>query len=126
VSPNLTVLPGIFSEDYSKALQAFKISLCFLRKINFDQQTTRTMEIPACGGFMVAERTQEHLELFEEDREAAYFSSNEELLEKCRYFLAHDDERKKVAAAGLKRCKTSGYSNEKTVKKMLDKVLKNG
>ncbi|MBD0850776.1 CgeB family protein [Maribacter arenosus] len=122
-SPNLTILPGIFSEDYSKALQAIKISLCFLRKMNFDQQTTRTMEIPACGGFMLAERTEEHLDLFEEGKEAAYFSSNEELLELCRYYLGHEDERKRIAAAGLERCKISGYSNEKTIKKMLETVL---
>ncbi|MDE3741475.1 CgeB family protein [Maribacter polysaccharolyticus] len=125
-SPNLTVLPGIFSEDYSKALQALKISLCFLRKMNFDQQTTRTMEIPACGGFMLAERTQEHLELFEEGKEAVYFSSNEELLESCRYYLSHEADRKRIAAAGLERCKTSGYSNEKTIKKMLDIVVAHG
>lgn len=125
-SPFLTILPGIFSEDYSRALQAFKISLCFLRKMNFDQQTTRTMEIPACGGFMLAERTQEHMELFEEGKEAAYFSSNEELLELCRYFLGHEEERISIAEAGLKRCKSSGYSNEKTIMKMLDVVLNNG
>eukprot|EP01089_Gocevia_fonbrunei_P000297 TRINITY_DN10309_c0_g1_i1.p2 TRINITY_DN10309_c0_g1~~TRINITY_DN10309_c0_g1_i1.p2 ORF type:complete len:346 (+),score=44.84 TRINITY_DN10309_c0_g1_i1:907-1944(+) len=126
VYPNLTVLPSVFNEDYSKALGAFKVSLCFLRKKNFDQQTTRTMEIPACGGFMMAERTQEHLDLFEEGKEAVYFSSNEELLELCRYYLAHEEKRKSIAEAGLKRCEISGYSNEKTIKKMLNVVLNNG
>lgn len=124
-SPNLTIAPGVFSEEYSKALSAFKISLCFLRKMNFDQQTTRTMEIPACGGFMMAERTQEHLDLFEEGKEAAYFSSNEELLTLCRYYLVHEEERKSIALAGLERCQRSGYSNEKTIKKMLAIVLEN-
>ncbi|WP_282162224.1 CgeB family protein [Ulvibacterium marinum] len=123
--PNLSILPGIFSEDYPKALQAFKISLCFLRKINFDQQTARTMEIPACGGFMLAERTPEHLNLFEEGKEASYFSSNEELLDKCIYYLSRNEERKKIALAGLERCRKSGYSNEKTMRKMLDLILVN-
>lgn len=91
--------------------------------MNFDQQTSRTMEIPGCGGFMMAERTNEHKALFEEDKEAVYFSSNEELLEKCRYYLAHDDERVAIADAGRKRCEVSAYSNEKGIKNMLDIVM---
>lgn len=119
---NLTVCPPLFSERYSKALQAFKISLCFLRKMNFDQQTSRTMEIPGCGGFMLAERTDEHLGLFAEGKEAEYFSSDEELLRKCKYYLSHDEERKNIAEAGHRRCIASGYSNIDGIKKMLDLV----
>jgi hypothetical protein len=120
---NLSVKPGVFSDDYPKALSAFKISLCFLRKINFDQQTARTMEIPACGGFLMAERTNEHLELFEDKKEAVFFSNNEQLLKLCNYYLKHEEERIQIAKAGLKRCKASGYSNEKSMKKMLNIVL---
>ncbi|WDF68990.1 glycosyltransferase [Sphingobacterium oryzagri] len=120
---NLEIKPGVYSEDYSKALQSFKISLCFLRKMNHDLQTSRTMEIPACGGFMLAERTIEHLELFEEGEEAEYFSSNEELLEKCRYYLINDDKRRSIAKGGKNRCATSGYSNEESIRRMLKIVL---
>jgi len=123
---NLTIRPSVFSDDYPKALSAFKITLCFLRKINRDQQTARTMEIPACGGFMLAERTQEHLELFKEGEEAVFFSSNKELLELCQYYLSNEKERLKIATAGLERCNSSGYSNEKTMQKMLKIVLENG
>lgn len=123
-SQNLTIsLGGLFNEDYAKSFQAFKISLCFLRKMNFDQQTSRTMEIPACGGFMLAERTQEHLALFEEGKEAVFFSSDEELLDQCRYYLAHDDERQRIAEAGTLRCKMSDYSNEGMIRKVLQDIL---
>jgi hypothetical protein len=117
---NLTILPGIFSEDYSKALQAFKISLCFLRKMNADTQTTRTMEIPASGGFLLAERTDEHLSLFEEGKEAEFFSTDQELLEKCQFYLKHEVDRDRIKEAGTLRCYTSGYSNEKSIKRMID------
>lgn len=123
---NIEIKPGIFSEDYSKALQAFKISLCFLRKMNADMQTSRTMEIPACGGFMMAERTKEHLELFDEGKEAEYFSTDEELLEKCRYYLSHERERKRIAEAGNLRCKISGYSNEEAIKRMIKTLMRHG
>lgn len=123
--PNLTIEDkGLYSESYSKSFQAFKISLCFLRKINFDLQTTRTVEIPACGGFMMAERTSEHQAMFEEGKEAAFFSTNEELLEKCKYYLFHEEERKQIATAGLKRCQTSGYSNEDTIRNVINNILK--
>lgn len=123
--PNLTIEEkGLYSENYSKSFQAFKISLCFLRKMNFDLQTTRTVEIPACGGFMMAERTSEHQAMFEEGKESAFFSSNEELLEKCKYYLSHEEERKKIAAAGIKRCQTSGYSNEDTIRNIINNILK--
>lgn len=114
---------GLFDEDYAKSFSAFKISLCFLRKKNYDQQTSRSVEIPACGGFMLAERTDEHKELFSEGEEAEFFSSNEELLYKCRYYLANEDERKKIANAGLQRCLQSGYSNYETMKRLIQIAL---
>lgn len=121
-SDNFILHDGLYSEDYSKSFKASKISLCFLKKMNFDQQTTRSVEIPACGGFMLAERTNEHKALFEEDKEAVYFSSNEELLEKCRYYLKHEEERKTIATLGHKRCIDSDYSNEGMVRHVFQTI----
>ena len=72
---------------------------------------------------MIAEGNDEHKALFEEDKEAVFFSSNEELLEKCRYYLGHNEERAAIAEAGHRRCEISGYSNEKGIKNMLDIVI---
>ncbi len=118
--PNLSIHPAVFSEDYSKALQAFKISLCFLRKLNHDLHTSRSMEIPACGGFMLAERTSEHKQLFTEGKEAEFFSSNQELLEKCLFYLSHKKERIEIAKNGYLRCLHSGYSNAETLKRIIN------
>ncbi|MGA2160296.1 MAG: glycosyltransferase [Dehalococcoidia bacterium] len=111
--PNLKVEgKGLWGEDYPLAICSTDVNLCFLRKINRDLQTTRSIEIPACGGFMLAERTDEHRRLFEEDKEAAFFSCNNELLEKVLYYVKHADERLKIAEAGKARCHSGGYSFE--------------
>lgn len=112
----------LFGSDYAKAISGTKINLNFLRKINRDEVTSRSVEIPACGGFMLGERTKRHLEFFEEGKEAEFFGSNEELLKKTKYYLSNEVERKRIAAAGRERCLNSGYSTRAQLSKMLQKT----
>lgn len=121
--PNLRIKgPSVYGDDYARAICSFDIGLGFLRKINRDLQTTRSIEIPACGAFMLAERTDEHLELFEEGKEAEFFGNQEELLEKVRFYLAHEPERRQIAQAGRERCLRSGYSNHERLKEILSLI----
>lgn len=112
--------------EYAKAINATRINLGFLRKVNRDLQTTRSIEIPACRAFLLAERTDEHLRLFREGREAAFFSSFEELSTKCRYYLAHDDERRAIAARAYERCFRDGYSNRDRLARVLEHLAARG
>jgi hypothetical protein len=108
--------------DFSKGISGSRINLCFLRKRNRDQHTSRSFEIPAVGGFMLAERTDEHLRLYREDVEAAFFGDDDELLEKVRFYLAHDAVRRDVAAAGHARC-VSQYGSLKQADIMIKTVF---
>ncbi len=122
--PNLIIKNRhLFGIDYSKAINATKINLCFLRKLNRDMVTSRTVEIPACGGFMLGERTGRQLEFFEEGKEAEFFDSNEEMLKKTKYYLEHEAERRNIAAAGLERCLRGGYGMKEQLSKMLVKTM---
>lgn len=114
----------LWGDEYAKALSSFDIALCFLRKINRDVTTSRSVEIPACGTFMLAERTNEHLELFEEGKEAEFFDNKEELIDKCKFYLANSAARFRIAEAGRERCLKSGYSNYDRVRTMLQEVMK--
>lgn len=109
----------VWGHEYAKVLNATKINLCFLRKINRDLQTTRSVEIPACGAFMLGERTCEHLRLFVEGEEAEFFASNNELLRKCEYYSTNAAKRTTIAKNGLRRCVDGGYSNHNRLAKVL-------
>lgn len=63
----------------------------------------RNFEVPGCGGFLLTERVP-HLErYFELDREVAVFEGRNDLVDKVRYWLEHDEERGKIAEAGYRR-----------------------
>ena len=102
----------VYGDAYAWALSGARINVGFLRRLCPDQHTTRTFEIPACGSMMIADRTDEHQEFFEEGEDCEFFSSEEELLDKIRFYLQHESIRAKVAQRGYHRCLNSGYSYE--------------
>lgn len=123
--PNLIVHNQfLFGEEYAKAICATKINLNFLRKINRDEVTSRSVEIPACGGFMLTERTKRHAQFFIEGKEAEFFSTNQELYEKVLFYLEHEDKRNEIAQAGFERCLKSGYSMRAQLESILKQSLR--
>ena len=100
----------VYEDDYARALTGSKIGLGFLRRVCPDQHTTRTFEIPACGSLLLADRTEEHQEFFKEGKEAEFFASPEELLDKVKFYCSNESARKRVAEGGYKRCIEAGYA----------------
>lgn len=112
----------VYGDDYARALSSSKIGLGFLRKVCADQHTTRTFEIPACGSMLLADRTDEHREFFEEGKEADYFDSAEELADKAAFYASNEEVRAKLAAAGLQRCHDGRYAYIHRMKDVLDAI----
>ena len=113
---------GIWGIDYAKALCCSEIGLGFLSKLIPETSTTRTFEIPACGTFLLAERTEEHLSFFKEGIEAEFFSSDEELLDKADYYLKHSTQRSQIASAGRRRCVECGYSYHDRMRQLIKMI----
>ncbi|EDY19605.1 conserved hypothetical protein [Chthoniobacter flavus Ellin428] len=67
------------------------------------QVRLRDFEVPMSGGFYLAEHSDELAEFFTPGVEIETWRTREELLEKCRHYLAHDDQRRAIAAAGRAR-----------------------
>jgi spore maturation protein CgeB len=112
--------PGLVEEDYVKGIQSAKVCLGLVSKSNRDLHTTRSSEIPYIGSLLCAERTSEHLCMYDEDIEAVFWSTPEECAQKCIDLIANGAKRKAIAQAGRRRCVRSGYLNEP----ILDGILK--
>jgi spore maturation protein CgeB len=93
--------------NYRLALACSKVALSLNRTANRDTHVMRTFEIPACGAFLLAQRTDEQCEMFAEDREAVFFSGQDELMDKAVFYLRQADLRRQIAQAGFHRV-TSG------------------
>lgn len=62
--------------------------------------TMRTCEVMGSGGFLLASRTKATTTMFQHRRHLALSGSPEQTLALVDYYLAHDDERAEIAAAG--------------------------
>ncbi|MFA5084206.1 MAG: glycosyltransferase [Candidatus Paceibacterota bacterium] len=107
-------------EEFSKVCNSAKIILNVIRRQNASAHNMRTFEVPACGGFLLSVRTDEAKNFFEEDKEAAYFSTPEGLKEKIDFYLKNDGSRKKIAEAGYERLLDSGYAYADRAKKIIE------
>lgn len=113
----------LYGVDYSKAISASKINLNFLRKVNRDEITSRSIEIPACKGFMISERTQAQTNIFKEGSEAEYFSDDKELLMKIKYYFKNELKRKTIAEKGYNKCISSNLSMKFQMNYIIDKIM---
>ncbi len=96
-------------EEYVRRLSGAKFALVFFSGLNLDHYTRRVFEIPACGTFMLSQRTETMQTLYEEDQEAVYFDNVDELVDKARFYLQNNTVRQRIAQAGYQRCLRSGY-----------------
>lgn len=76
-----------------------------------DKVSTRTFEIPACGGFMLHVDNDEVRTLYEPGSEIDVFNGKEQLIDRIGYYLANEAERAVMAEAGHARC-VPAYSLE--------------
>ncbi|HUJ10285.1 MAG TPA: glycosyltransferase [Verrucomicrobiae bacterium] len=103
-----------------KAVSAARVSLCLVRRANRDGNVMRSFELPAMAGCLLAEDTEEHREIFGDDGEAvAFFRTREEMVEKLRWLLAHEDARQRLREAAH-RVITGGHN---TYRDRLEAIL---
>lgn len=112
--------PGIVGPEYVAAIQRADICLGLLSKGNRDQHTQRSAEIPFAGGLFCAQRTSEHLQMYQEGKEAVFWDNVDECAETCHRLLNDDRLRGEIRAAGAKAVRALGIGNETNCQKILE------
>ena len=117
------VTHGYLSDaEYREAIWQSRVNLSFVTHFNEEDISHKSVEIAACQGFLLALRTEGHQALFEEDRQAVFFSSLEECADKCRFYLDRPELREAIARRGRERAVRSGYDNDTQLTKILNRL----
>jgi len=112
----------LWDDAYREAIWKSRMNLSFITKGNQDEYSHKAFEIVGCGGFLLAERSEGHLERFRDGEEAVFFSSLAECEEKIRLHLWDEEKRKRIAEAGRRRAELSGYHNDAQLQLILDRL----
>jgi spore maturation protein CgeB len=110
-------------DEYAKAIQCARVNLGLLSKGNRDLHTTRSLEIPALGGLLCAERTSEHSAMYVEGVEALFWRDAVECAAKCQFALENEDRRSSLARSGRLRVASNGGYNEAVLASILQRAL---
>jgi len=97
-------------EDFAKAVRCSRLSINILRPQNESAENMRTYEIPACGGGLLAEWSDQQARIFLPGKEAAYGRTAAELaLELRNQLRAPPQALDAMRAAALERAQRHTY-----------------
>ena len=122
ICENLHVHGGVASlTEMPKLFHLSKINLNMTIKPIQEGLPLRIFDILGCGGFCMTNYQPELSELFEIGRDLEAYASLEELVDKCSYYLQHEEVRQKIAQNGYKKvCERHTYLHR--IKEMLQKA----
>lgn len=107
--------------EMPKIFHLSKINLNFTSKPIRTGLPLRLWDILGAGGVVLTNFQSEIPEYFEVGKDLDIYASEEELMEKIRYYLEHEKERQAIAESGYRKAKEQ-YSLELRVKQILKTV----
>ena len=107
--------------QYNTAVSETKCCLCFFSSWNEDNYTRRIFEIPAVGSLLVTKRTDEMLEIYDEE-EAVYFSDFYELREKLEFLLNSESAWQNILIRSQEKLFGSGHDIRSRMNELLTKI----
>ena len=119
---NIWMGRAVYGREYCLAVSGAKLCLGLLSKGNRDQHTTRSFEIPAIGSVLVAERTDEHMQIFRDGIDAALWADETECATKCLKLLSNEKHRNEMALSGQQRVRHLRLSNTEAMARILHQI----
>jgi len=89
--------------EYTDILRNSKISLSFSRADGNHVTNARTFEIISCGALLLEQEGMETPKLFRPYVDYVPFFTKKDLLQKCDFYLSHEQERRDIVASASKR-----------------------
>ena len=83
----------------------------------------RAIDIMGAGGFLLTNYQEDFLIDFIPGEDFVFYESEEDCINKCRYYLEHDDERRTIAQNGYRKVKEK-YNYILRLKQIMDIVGK--
>ncbi len=84
---NIKVYKAVYEKDFWQTLRMYRVQLNLLREHNKDNHNMRTFEIPAVGGIMLSQYTQEQDSFFKKNETAFYYKNMEACLQNAKNIL---------------------------------------
>lgn len=106
---HLLPITYLYGEEYNKAFTGSKIAIVLYSKLNKDVYTRKCFEIPVTKTFMIAKRTLEMENIFEEGKDIVFFDNTQELIEKIKYYLKNNQERLAIAQSAYNKIINGNY-----------------
>ncbi len=82
----------------------------------------RAIEIMGAGSFLLSNFQKDYLMFFEPDKDFVYYEDEYDLIDKCHFYLEHENERTKIAQNGYSKVKEF-FSYEKMLRNILDIIF---
>ena len=107
-------------EEINELYNRSKINISFAPTTTYGRRINlRTFEIPMAGGFQLMQHSPYIPLYFDEGKEIVSWKGKKDLEQKIKYYLSHEEERRKIAQAGYERA-----IKDHTWMKRIDYVIK--
>ena len=84
-----------------------------------EQIKTRNFEVPGCGGFLLTGDADNLTDYYQDSKEIIIYNNINDMIDKIKYYLQHNEERETIARAGYERT-----LREHTYEKRFNEIFK--